>query len=246
MSVLGASSRGSQVGLAFQAGWIAIQRKLRVTVLIGIVLLAGVGYVLLPAAEKARFANIGKDSTSLQRLDYWKAGLKMIETHPVLGVGYFNFAPVYAAHDRAHLWHGRAQLPHNIFIQVGTDAGLVGLSIFMMLIYRNLKVARDIRRACAKDPELPAFALSMARGLTITTWGFVIAGQFNTVAYYPFLWMNLALTVSLANIVKRSAEARAPVVPGRQSRLATEAAVGSTWATSGGLAASRRVHDAGA
>ncbi len=88
MSVLGASSRGSQVALAFQAGWIAIQRKLRVSVLVGIVLLAGVGYVLLPAAEKARFTDIGKDSTSVQRLDYWKAGLKMIEnpSHPWSGI----------------------------------------------------------------------------------------------------------------------------------------------------------------
>jgi O-antigen ligase len=209
------------------------------------VVLAGVGYVLLPAAEKARFKDIGKDSTSVQRLDYWKAGLKMIENHPVLGVGYYNFAPVYAAHDRAHLWHGKAQLPHNIFIQVGTDEGLIGLGIFMMLIFRNLKAARDIQRTCAKDPQVLAFAPSVARGLTITTWGFVIAGQFNTVAYYPFLWMNLALTVSLASIVKKSAEERATVGAVRPS-LAREAAVGSTWSTSGGLPASRSVHDAGA
>jgi putative inorganic carbon (hco3(-)) transporter len=247
MSVLGASSRGSQVALAFQGVWIAVHRKLKVSIVIGIVLLAGVGYVLLPAGEKARFANVGKDSTSVQRLDYWKAGLKMIETHPVLGVGYYNFAPVYAAHDRAHLWRGKAQLPHNIFIQVGTDSGLIGLGIFMMLIYRNLKVARDIRRACAKDPEVPAFAAAVARGLTITTWGFVIAGQFNTVAYYPFFWMNLALTVSLASIVKKSAEERAPVVPTRQPRLAAQVAAAETaWATSGGLPVSRRAHDAGA
>ncbi|HEX4267605.1 MAG TPA: O-antigen ligase family protein [Steroidobacteraceae bacterium] len=246
MSVLGASSRGSQVGLAVQTGWIAIQRKLRVSVLIGIMALAGVGYVLLPAAEKARFADVGKDKTSLQRLDYWKAGLKMIESHPVLGVGYYNFAPFYAAHDRAHLWHGKAQLPHNIFIQVGTDAGLIGLGIFMILIYRNLKVARDIRRACASDPELLAFAPGVARGLTITTWGFVIAGQFNTVAYYPFFWMNLALTVSLASIVKKSAEQRALVVPARRVHLGTAAEVGTTWSTSGGLPASRSAHDAGA
>ncbi len=233
MSVLGASSRGSQVALAFQAGWIAIQRKLRVSVLIGIVLLAGVGYALLPAAEKARFADIGKDSTSVQRLDYWKAGIKMIENHPVLGVGYFNFAPVYAAHDRAHLWHGKAQLPHNIFIQVGTDSGLLGLGIFLMLIYRNLKAAKYIQRTCAKDTELLAFAPSVARGLTITTWGFVIAGQFNTVAYYPFLWMNLALTVSLASIVKRSAEQSAMVAGAPRMHRATEAAAGTTWSTAG-------------
>jgi putative inorganic carbon (hco3(-)) transporter len=246
MSVLGASSRGSQVGLAFQGAWMAIQRKLRVSVLIGIVLLAGVGYALLPAAEKARFADIGTDSTSIQRLDYWKAGLKMIENHPVLGVGYFNFAPVYAAHDRFKLWHGKAQLPHNIFIQVGTDAGLIGLGIFLMLIYRNLKVVKDIRRACANDKDSPAFALSVARGLTITTWGFVIAGQFNTVAYYPFLWMNLALAVSLANIVKSSAEQRAPV-SARQLRLAAAGtAVGAIWSNSNGLPASRSAHDADA
>jgi putative inorganic carbon (hco3(-)) transporter len=215
-----------------------------VSVVIGVVVLAGLGYALLPAAEKARFADIGTDNTSVQRLDYWRAGLKMIESHPVLGVGYFNFAPIYAAHDQAHLWHGSAQLPHNIFIQVGTDSGLIGLGIFMMLIYRNLKVARDIRRACAKDAEAPAFAVSLARGLTITTWGFVIAGQFNTVAYYPFLWMNLALTVSLANIVKRSAEQRTPATPADQLPLSAGAPVGATWPTSNGLPASRIAHDA--
>jgi O-antigen ligase len=247
MSVLGASSRGSQVALAFQGTSIAIQRKLRVSVLIGIVVLAGVGYALLPAAEKVRLANAGKDKTSVQRLYYWKSGLKMIENHPVLGVGYYNFAPVYAAHaanDRAHLWHGKAQLPHNIFIQVGTDAGLIGLGIFLMLIHRNLKVAREIQRACARDADSPAFAASVARGLVITTWGFVIAGQFNTVAYYPFLWINLALTVSLANIVKRSAEQRAPVVSPGQLPFRAQSPVGATWSTSDGLPASRSAHDA--
>ncbi|HEV2268357.1 MAG TPA: O-antigen ligase family protein [Steroidobacteraceae bacterium] len=246
MSVLGASSRGSQVALAFQGTWIAIQRKLGLRVLVGIVLLAGVGYALLPAAEKARFADVGKDSTSMQRLDYWRAGLKMIEEHPILGVGYFNFAPEYAAHSQFKLWHGKAQLPHNIFIQVGTDAGVLGIGVFLMLIYRNLKVAKDIRRACAENSESPAFAPSVARGLVITTWGFVIAGQFNTVAYYPFLWMNLALTVSLANIVKRSAEQRVPVISAGQLPLPAGTPVGTAWSTSNGLPASRSAHDADA
>lgn len=244
MSVLGASSRGSQVALAFQGGWIAVQRKLRVSVVIGMVLLAGIGYALLPAAEKARFADVGKDNTSVQRLAYWKAGVKMIESHPILGVGYYNFAPVFAAHDRANLWHGKAQLPHNIFIQVGTDSGLIGLGIFLALIYRNLKVAKDIRRACSNNKDSPAFALGMARALTVTTWGFVIAGQFNTVAYYPFLWINLALTVSLANIVKRSAEQPTPVVSARQLRSRTASPVGARWLTSNGLPAPRSADDA--
>src|SRR6185437_3450323 len=140
---------------------------------------------------------------------YWKAGLKMIENHPILGVGYYNFQPVYASHASDKLWHGVAQLPHNIFIQVGTDSGLAGLGVFLVLIYRNLKLAREIRQTCKKHHDVaPAYASSVARGLVITTWGFVIAGQFNTVSYYPFLWINLALTVSLANVVRRAVEQR--------------------------------------
>lgn len=206
MTVLGASSRGSQVALAAQAAWMAIQRKLKLKIIVGIALVVAIGYALLPTAEKARFARAGTDNTSIQRFDYWRAGLKMIESHPVLGVGYFNFAPVYALHDPNKLWHGTAQLPHNIFIQVGTDAGFIGLGVFLMLIYRNLKVTKDIRRVCERNKNAPAFAPSVARGLVITTWGFVIAGQFNTVSYYPFLWINLALAVALGNIVNKATQ----------------------------------------
>jgi hypothetical protein len=53
----------------------------------------------------------------------------------------------------------------------------------------------------------------------------VIAGQFNTVSYYPFLWINLALTVSLANIVRRAGQRPAstgvlPLVPQLEERAA--------------------------
>jgi putative inorganic carbon (hco3(-)) transporter len=212
MTVLAASSRGSQLGLAAQAAWVAIQHKLKLKIVVGIAVVAGIAYAVLPAAEKARFASAGTDETSIQRLNYWTAGLKMIENHPVLGVGYFNFPAVYPEYS-SYLWHGRAQLPHNIFIQVGTDAGLIGLGIFLVLIYRNLKAASDIRRICKLNPEAPAFAASVAKGLTLATWGFVIAGQFNTVSYYPFLWINLAFTVSLANIVRRAVERPAGAFP---------------------------------
>lgn len=206
MTVLGASSRGAQLTLAVQGAWIAIQRRLKLRVVLAIVVVAVTAYQFLPAAEKARFMTAGTDQTSIQRLDYWRAGLKMIEQHPALGVGFFNFAPVYAVRDPNHLFFGKAQLPHNIFIQVGTDAGLLGLVIFLALIIRSLSLSGEIRRECARNLRAPLFAPGVARGLVITTWGFVIAGQFNTVTYYPFFWINLALTVSLANIVRNSSE----------------------------------------
>ena len=185
-TVLGASSRGAQVTLVGQGGWMALQRRLKFRVILAVVVALIIGWHLLPAREKARFERSGTDRTSVQRLDYWKAGLKMIEQHPFLGVGFFNFAPLYAIREPNHLFYGHAQLPHNIFIQVGTDAGLIGLFIFIVLIYRNLKLTGEIRRTCARARDAPGFAPSVARGLALATWGFVIAGQFNTVGYYPF------------------------------------------------------------
>lgn len=208
MTVLGASSRGAQLALAVQGMWIAIQRRLKLKYVVAVAAILVIGYQFLPAAEKARFETAGTDQTSVQRLDYWRAGLRMIEQHPALGVGYFNFAPLYAARDPNHLFYGKAQLPHNIFIQVGTDAGLIGLAISLILIYRTLKLTKEIIRNSSASQDAPEFAPSVARGLAVTTWGFVIAGQFNTVSYYPFFWINLALTVALANIVRTAVAKR--------------------------------------
>lgn len=205
MTVLAASSRGAQLGLAAQAGQVAYQRKLNLRVLFATALIAWAGYALLPGAEKARFRSAGDDNTSVQRIDYLKAGVRMIREHPVLGIGYFNFAPYYAVHYPQKLWHGQSQLPHNIFIQVGTDSGLLGLGIFLILIYRNFQSAKIIQRECKTNKDAPPFAASVARGLATSTVGFIIAGQFDTISYYPFFWINLALTVSLANIVARAA-----------------------------------------
>jgi len=213
MTVMGASSRGSQFGLAAQIGHFAVSRKLKVRIVLAAVVLVVIGWAMLPDAEKARFTAAGTDKTSVQRLEYWRAGVNMIRNHPLLGIGYFNFPPYFAVSHPDELFEGHAQQPHNIFIQVGTDSGLLGLGIFLMLIYRTLKTTRDIGRACKGNDHAPAFAPCVARGLATSTLGFVVAGQFVTVAYYPFLWINLALAVSLANVVARSAETVPSSVP---------------------------------
>ncbi|EQD32465.1 Lipid A core - O-antigen ligase, partial [mine drainage metagenome] len=143
MTVMGASSRGAQVTMAGQGGWMAIQRKLKLKIVLAIAAALIIGWHFLPAHEKARFERSGTDQTSIQRLDYWKAGLKMVEQHPFLGVGFFNFAPLYAIRYPNRLFFGKAQLPHNIFVQVATDTGLIGLFVFLVLIYRNLRLTRE-------------------------------------------------------------------------------------------------------
>ncbi len=156
---------------------------------------------LLPEEQKARFISAGDDTTSQQRLLYWKHGFSIIEAHPLLGIGYYNFPRYFATHWPQDMLRGPAytpkgvevsELPHNIFIQIGTDTGITGLVLFGMLIYRTWKIEREIRLLARERQDTSKPFAALARGLLVAMWGFVIAGQFVTVTYYPFFWINLA------------------------------------------------------
>lgn len=202
MTVIGASSRGGQVGLAYQMYRSLLKGRLRFRTLVATAMVVSLAVALIPNEQVQRFQSAGTDTTSQQRLLYWKRGVEMIDAHPTLGVGFYNFAPFFAQHYPEDILLGSAQLPHNIFIQVGTDAGLLGLAAFIALIARNFLCCRQITRIASESKEDLRFAAFIARGLGIALWGFLIAGQFVTIAYYPFFWVNLAMSVALLNIVR--------------------------------------------
>ena len=103
---------------------------------------------------------------------------------------------------------GHAQLPHNIFIEVGTDAGYLGLGLFIGLILRKMLAVRQVLRLM-RDPRMAGLPYgAMAMGLSAALWGFLIAGQFVTVTYYPFFWVNLAMLVCVLNVAKKAAAER--------------------------------------
>ena len=198
LTILGASSRGAQVALVVMLALIFRKSVFRIKPLVGVVILCAGIFFLLPDEQKERFTEAGEDKTSLQRLLYWKRGMEMIKRHPFEGVGFFNFAPYFAGHYPEDMLYSQAQLPHNIFIQVGTDAGYPAILFFVLLITYCLMTARRLNKTA-----IPPIYKSYASGLGYGVIGFVIAGQFVTVSYYPFLWINLALLASLQNISQK-------------------------------------------
>lgn len=210
MSIMGASSRGAQIALVYQLYGTILKGRLNFKTIVVAAIVLWAGFSLLPEEQKARFSSAGDDHTSQQRLLYWKHGIEMIEEHPFFGVGFFNFPPYMAAHwpeDVGKLNYdangiASSELPHNIFIQVGTDAGGVGLLIFLALILRTAKACREIRLLARDHPGEPKPFAPLAKGFLVALWSFVIAGQFVTVTYYPFFWINLALVISLRNIAR--------------------------------------------
>jgi putative inorganic carbon (hco3(-)) transporter len=182
------------------------RRKLK-SLLVTLVL-AVVVYAIVPPEQKARFEAMGQDATSVSRTTYWRHGLEMMRDYPILGIGYANW-PEY--HD---VVYGRRALPHNIFIQAGAELGITGLLAFIALLTSAFFVNRDTRRLARFAPDGGRFIFYMAHGLDGAMVGFVASGFFVTVLYYPYFWINLAMTVALNNAARRAANTEAPLEPG--------------------------------
>ncbi len=197
MVVLGASSRGGQVALAIQLILMFYKQLFRIKTLIPVAIVFVLIFNFLPDAEKQRFSESGKDKTSLQRLNYWRGGREMLDDYPVLGVGYFNFPSYFEAHYRHLMLYPQAQLPHNIFVQVGSELGYSGLFVYSILITKCFFWRKQQYRGMADDHD---FLGSLPWALNISIVGFFVAGQFVSVVYYPFMWIDLALVAVLKNI----------------------------------------------
>jgi putative inorganic carbon (HCO3(-)) transporter len=200
LTILGSSSRGAQLALCILLLIMFRKSIFRLKPLIILLTLSLSLFYMLPDEQKLRFNEIGEDTTSKQRQLYWENGMEMMNKHPFLGVGFFNFPQYYTNYYPGDMLYDKAELPHNIFIQVGTDAGYIGLITFLFLLALPFLLSRRILKSHNKDDFL---SVSIA-GVLYGVIGFTIAGQFVTVTYYPFIWISLSLIVTGLNVNKLS------------------------------------------
>lgn len=218
MAVIGASSRGAQIGLAVVGIWILLKQKNGLKGLMIIVTLAAALYYLLPDEQMQRFTEMGDDKNSIQRLVYWKYGLtEVIPKYPVLGVGYANWlsylnftAPEGMGPMRIN------QQSHNIYIQATSELGFTGLFVFLLLIiFAFVNNSRTRKMALIIDKPL---LFNLSYGLDAGLIGFLVAGSFVTVLYYPFFWIQIAMIVMLNGVTKNLYEVSG-YAPGRRKRI---------------------------
>ncbi|ALC16860.1 O-antigen ligase [Desulfuromonas soudanensis] len=210
LTVIGTNTRGGQIALAAQVLALVMVSKHRFKMLIVICAIGFIGFQLLPEEQKTRFKSSGEDLTSVQRLLYWEHGWQMIKDHPFIGVGYFNFPAFYTNNHSEDivlemLKEKGAEFPHNIFIQVGTDTGFSGLAVFVGLMLGSFLTMHKLQKAAEKTGD--NFVLNLTKGMNVALVGYIISGQFVTVAYYPFLWIHLVFVVSMTTFWKNEKSA---------------------------------------
>lgn len=204
--IIATSSRGALVGLAAVSLWMLLKSRYKFRGLIATLAFAGLVYAITPAEQKARFQSVGHDNSSVSRTTNWKDGLEIMSQYPLLGIGYANWRKYHGIN------YGTELLPHNIFIEAGAELGYSGLVGFLALIGCTFVVNSRTRKLARQfHGESGLFFTRMAHGLDGALVGFLASGFFVTVLYYPFFWINLAMTVGLNNAAVKAFAERRPL-----------------------------------
>jgi O-antigen ligase len=207
-AILVSSSRGALLALVIIAavGWLRNPKQLLSVLLVAMVLFASI-YFLSPAYKERIESALHpeSDATASIRLNLWTAGLGMFASHPILGVGPGNFAIIYYSEHPKVDSSQVITAPHNIFIQAGSELGMMGLVTLLAMMFFMFRLnarARKLMRAAGAAAK-KTFEYRMATALDLALVAYVVSGSFLTVLYYPHLWVLLGMSVGSYNCAIR-------------------------------------------
>lgn len=132
-------SRGGMLGLlgasvlvaGFAArGWLAKNPLYILVSLIGVVVL---GYAVLQFGTLTKALNKNTETMAV-RLEYWSATARMLADRPWLGVGAGNFGTAYTKYMAAASAE-KIKDPHNLFLDLWANAGLLGLVGLILVVF---------------------------------------------------------------------------------------------------------------
>ncbi|HPF15436.1 MAG TPA: putative O-glycosylation ligase, exosortase A system-associated, partial [Planctomycetota bacterium] len=142
LTVISTRSRGGTLSLALAALIIIWRSRNRVMGLIVGISAVALVTVIAPSEYKERLSTIqsyDKDGSAMGRLRAWGVAMRMIDAHPVFGVGFNRFAlnhldfqPNPTEGERAG---GKALVAHNSYFQIWAESGTPAFAMYMALIF---------------------------------------------------------------------------------------------------------------
>lgn len=193
---------GLAVLLIPMVGAVIRRRNVHAKILLIVTLALAVGCLvhlqLLPHTLSRRFSLListlthgASNASVVKRLDWWRSAFDAMLAHPLLGLGTGGFSDWFARLD-ARLY------PHNIFLEVGAELGLLGLVLLFYLLFRPIaQCVLALRR-----PSQPRFALLCTAALSILLFSWanaMVSGDLND---NRMLFMASGLLVSFCRVVR--------------------------------------------
>lgn len=155
---------------------------------------------IVPIEYKERFSSIftGEEkegSSSDSRIEIIKDALSLYAKYP-LGVGVQAFPKV-----RYELF-GRAQNTHNLYLEVLTNIGPLGLIVFLIFVYRIIKLnVLTIKFLESRPPNMDTkFLINVCKGTIGYILMRIILGIFGMDLYEIYWWIALGISLAVVKI----------------------------------------------
>ena len=129
----------------------------------------------------------------IERIAHWQAALGMWADHPWLGVGIGNFATAYPAYNLPR-WYEPLGHAHNVYLNFGAEAGLLGFVAYLALWIACLWQA--VRAAAVSNRFIAAVGAGVLGALTHAT----IHNLFDNL-WVQHMYLNLALFLGLLAVL---------------------------------------------
>ena len=179
ISVVLIETRG--VWLALAAAMVYLAWRWRRWVVLAVPIIAALAFVASPAAIRERFQSIlhGKEvDSNAFHVVVWRTGLRMIEAHPLLGLGpeeqHVHFDEYMPAdiHTKPIGFYGHL---HNLYIEYAAERGIPVLLVFLWMI---AWILLDFSRALRALPPGPGNRRFILEGAIAIVIGALVEGFF--------------------------------------------------------------------
>ncbi len=148
------------------------------------------------------------DKTGSGRTDIWRVGWRMVQDHPVVGVGADNFDKTSIRYlvrpgviQQDEFIVNTPKVAHNVYLQVLAELGVIGLGLFLTIIglclRTTLRAAGNFARAGDRSADL------LARALFVSLVAMLASAFFSSEVYSKPVFLLLALGPALLNLSRR-------------------------------------------
>jgi putative inorganic carbon (HCO3(-)) transporter len=196
-------SRGGLIGFLAILGFIWWSSKRKLAMSLVMIIFLTIGWMSLGADSQARYSSIldkNRDDSSENRIRAWIDGFELLLMRPLTGVGAGAFA--WARAER----FGRYLNPHNLYVQVLVELGIIGAIIYFLFLSHIFKINRQIIRTAPVRGSPTGLVSSVARATMISCASLLVTGMFAHSAY-RFTWYFLAaMTVVSSHLLAISEE----------------------------------------
>jgi len=191
-------SRGGILGLVMMLGLLywnttsGIRRALGIVVL-GVVGAIGVAWQFA-AREENQLGHYTLQDSETSRYELWRAARKIIERHPLLGVGSGRFQDY--ARDYAELSHSNiGKVSHNTYLEVATGSGLLGLLTFLMMLWHIVKASSDRWRAAPSGVPPP-----LRLATQVCVWTIMVRAMLDAKTYDWSFYFLAVIAIVIATL----------------------------------------------